>query len=447
MNYVLTRFLPSFIRVRLEGRTTLQKILANTGWLFVDKIIRMGVGLLVGVWVARYLGPEQFGIYSYALSFTALFSTFATLGLDGIVVRNIVRDPSFKDEILGTAFVLKLLGGALTLVFAVLTVSLLRPHENLIRWLVGIIAAGTIFQAFDVIDFWFQSQVQSKYTVYAKNIAFLLIAIVKIVLIFMKAPLVAFAWAGLAEIVVGSVGLIIAYRANGFYVKEWIATVSRSKMLIHDSWPLILSGIAIYIQARIDQVMLGEMIGDAEVGQYSAAMRLIEVFGFIPMIIYSSVLPKVSSAKIENESLYYERLLNIYRLMFLLFLVTAIPIYVFSNQIVITLFGNEYKMAGALLALFSIRLFFANFGVAKSLFITNENLFKYALFTAISGAITNIGLNYLLIPRYASRGAILATIASFFITVFFVDFFHEEVRKNLRIMLKAIVTPWEMRFR
>lgn len=110
MNYVLTRFLPSFIRVRLEGRTTLQKILANTGWLFIDKTIRMGVGLLVGVWVARYLGPEQFGIYSYALSFTALFSTFATLGLDGIVVRNIVRDPSFKDEILGTAFVLKLLG-------------------------------------------------------------------------------------------------------------------------------------------------------------------------------------------------------------------------------------------------------------------------------------------------------------------------------------------------
>lgn len=447
MNDILTKFLPSFIRVRVEGRNNLQNILANTGWLFVDKILRMGVGLLVGVWVARYLGPEQFGLYNYALSFVALFSTFATMGLDGIVIRDIVRDPSYKDEILGTAFVLKLLGGISTLILAVVAVSLLRPHENMTRWLVGIIAAGTIFQAFDVIDFWFQSQVQSKYTVYAKNVAFLLITIFKIVLILAKAPLIVFAWAGLAEIVIGSVGLVIAYRANGFYVKEWMATISRSKMLVNDSWPLILSGIAIYIQARIDQVMLGEMIGDAEVGQYSAAMRLIEVFGFIPMTIYSSILPNVSNAKVENESLYYERLLNIYRLMFLLFLIIAIPLYAFSNQIVIILFGNEYKMAGALLALFSIRLFFTNFGMAKSLFITNENLFKYALFTAISGAITNIGLNYLLIPKYASRGAILATIASFFVTIFLVDFFYAKVRKNLRIMLKAMVTPWEMRFR
>lgn len=172
MNYILTKCIPSFIRIRLEGRTALQKILANTGWLFVDKILRMGVGLLVGVWVARYLGPEQFGLYNYALSFVALFSAFATLGLDGIVVRDIVRDPSYKNEILGTAFILKLLGGISTLILAVGAVSLLRPHDNLTRWLVGIIAAGTIFQAFDVIDFWFQSQVQSKYTVYAKNVAF-----------------------------------------------------------------------------------------------------------------------------------------------------------------------------------------------------------------------------------------------------------------------------------
>lgn len=407
----------------------------------------MGVGLFVGVWVARYLGPEQFGLYSYALAFVSLFGAFATLGLDGIVVRDIVRNPACKDETLGTAFVLKLIGGSLTFLLVIIAISLLRPHDRLTHWLVGITAVGMIFQAFDTIDFWFQSQVKSKYTVYAKNTAFLLITLVKIVLVLVTAPLIVFAWAGLAEIVIGSVGLVIAYRINGFYVKEWIATISRAKMLVNDSWPLILSGIAIYIQARIDQVMLGEMIGDAEVGQYSAAMRLIEVFGFIPMIIYSSVLPNISNAKVENESLYYERLLNIYRLMFLLFLVTAIPLYLFSNQIVITLFGDEYKAAGALLALFSIRLFFANFGLAKSLFITNENLFKYALFTAISGAITNIGLNYLLIPRYASRGAILATIASFFVTVFLVDFFHAKARKNLSVMLKAMATPWEMRFR
>lgn len=179
MNYALIKFLPSFIRIRLEGRVALQKILANTGWLFIDKIIRMGVGLLVGIWVARYLGPEQFGLYNYALSFVALFSALATLGLDGIVVRDIVRDPSCKDETLGTAFVLKLIGGGLTFLFVVGANSLLRPHDRLTQWLVGIIALGTIFQAFDTIDFWFQSQVKSKHTVYSKNTAQLAINIVR----------------------------------------------------------------------------------------------------------------------------------------------------------------------------------------------------------------------------------------------------------------------------
>ena len=214
LNYILTKCLPSFIRIRLEGRISLQNILVNTGWLFVDKILRMGVGLLVGVWVARYLGPEQFGLYSYALSFVALFSTFATLGLDGIVVRDIVRDLSYKDEILGTAFVLKFIGGIVTLLLTIFSISIIRPEESLTRWLVMIIAAGTIFQAFDVIDFWFQSQVQSKYTVYAKNIAFLIIALLKSILILTKAPLIAFM--GMSEVVLNTIGLVFAYKLNGY---------------------------------------------------------------------------------------------------------------------------------------------------------------------------------------------------------------------------------------
>ena len=447
MNYALNKFLPSFIRARLEGRTALQKIMANTGWLLIDKIIRMGVGLLVGVWVARYLGPAQFGLYSYSVAFVSLFSAFATLGVDGIVVRDIVRDPSCKDETLGTAFVLKLIGGALTFLLVVGAISLLRPHDRLTQWLVGITAVGMVFQAFDTIDFWFQSQVKSKYTVYSKNTAFLLITLIKIVLLLTKAPLIAFAWAGLAEIVFGSAGLVVVYHANGNYLKTWHANLTRAKRLLTDSWPLILTGVAIYIQARIDQVMLGQMVGDAEVGQYSAAMRLIEAFAFIPMVIHSSVVPAITSAKVSGEAFYYARLLNIYRLMFILFLITATPIFLFSKYIVVLFYGSEYKTAGMLLSLFAIRLFFANFGIAKSLFITNENLFKYSLLTAIVGSFINILLNYLLIPKYASIGAIWATIVSFFFTIFFIDLFYSAVRKNLKIMIKAILTPWKLTLR
>lgn len=446
MDQSFIKYLPLFIRTRIEGRHFLQKTVGNTVWLFADNVIRMGVGLFVGVWVARYLGPEKFGILNYSIAFVALFSTFATLGLDSIVVRNIVRDPSCKEETLASAFVLKLVGGLVTLLLAIGTILLLRPEDNLVHWMVGIIAAGTVFQALDTIDFWFQSQIESQYAVYAKNSAFLIISGIKIILLLLSAPLIAFAWAGLAEIVLGSIGLMMVYRIRGNHVKAWRATVARAKSLLTDSWPLIFSGVAISIQAYIDQVMLGEMVGDAEVGQYSAALRIIAVFGFVPMIIQSSAAPAITEAKKMDEALYYDRLLNLYRLMVILFLVVSVPIFFFGKYIIVKLYGSQYEAAGILLSLFAVRLFFTNFGVAKSLFIANENLFRYSLFTAVIGSIINIVLNYLLIPHYASIGAIWAMIASFFVTIFAIDVFYSEVRKNLKTMVRAMVSPWRFNF-
>ncbi len=445
MNSNWIQLLPDFIRVKVEGRHALQRALSNTGWLFADQIIRLGAGLLVGVFVARYLGPQQFGALNYALAFVTLFSSFVSLGLDSIVVRNLIREPLAKEEILGSTFALKLLGGGATFLLSVVLISLLRPADPLTRWLVGIIAAGTIFQAFDTVDFWFQSQMQSKFAVLAKNTAFIVAVLVKIVLIVMKAPLIAFAAVGTAEIVMGAIGLVFIYKRQGFRLIRWTVGFDRSRGLLRDSWPLILSGIAIYVQAKIDQVMLGEMIGDSEVGQYSVAMRLIEAFGFIPVVIHNSIAPAVTEAKMIGEQLYYRRLLNLYRIMFILFLVTAIPIFAFSRQIVLFAFGVQYEQAGALLSLFAIRLFFANFGIAKNLFITNENLFRYSMITAVIGAVVNLALNYLLIPRYASVGAIWAMIISFAVTIYFIDLFFSHLRKNLKIMVQAILTPWSVR--
>jgi O-antigen/teichoic acid export membrane protein len=447
MNQSWIRFLPDFIRIKVEGRHVLQKTVGNTFWLLADNITRMGVGLLVGVWIARYLGPKQFGILNYSIAFVALFSTFATLGLDSIVVRNLVRNPSCKDEILASASALKLAGGLVTVLLAIGTILMLRPEDTLVHWMVGIIAVGTVFQSLDTIDFWFQSRVESQYTVYAKNGSFLIISGIKIILLLLSAPLIAFAWAGLAEIILGSIGLMMVYRLKGNDMKVWRATVVRAKSLLTDSWPLIFSGVAISIQAYIDQVMLGEMVGDTEVGQYSAALRIISVFGFVPMIIQSSAAPAITEAKNIDEELYYDRLLNLYRLMVIMFIVVSVPIFFLGKYIIIKLYGSQYEAAGILLSLFALRLFFTNFGVAKNLFITNENLFRYSLFTAVIGSIINIVLNYLLIPKYASIGAIWAMIASFFVTIFFVDVFFGEVRRNLWLMMKAIISPWKLALR
>ena len=325
-NFSWFTYLPSFIQKRVEGRQNLQKIIGNTGWLFIDKGLRLGMGLLVSAWMARYLGPEQFGTYNYALAFVMIFSTLANLGLDGIVVRDIVRDPACLDETLGSAFVLKFIAGILTLLVTSASIALLRPNDSLTFWMVTITAAGTVFQAFDTIDFWFQSQVRSKNVVYARSVAFLLMSCVKIALILAHAPLVAFALAGLGEVAIAAVGLVVAYKRNGRYLRDWSASIPRAEKLLEDSWPLILGGLFLSIHARIDQVMLGQMISQQEVGYFSAATKLIDVLGFVPVIIYSSVAPEITHAKVQGEQIYFDKLAHVYRVMTILFLVTAVPV-------------------------------------------------------------------------------------------------------------------------
>jgi O-antigen/teichoic acid export membrane protein len=227
VNSIWIKYVPAFISKNLEGRQLLQKVIANTGWLFVDKFLRMGVGLVVGVWIARYLGPEQFGLFSFATAFVALFSIIATLGLDGVVVRDLVHHPEQRDEILGTTFLLRMAASGLALLASVAAIMLIRPTESVTHWLVGITAAGAIFQSLDVIDFWFQSRVESRFVVIMRSVAFLLVSAVRVYLILDNAPLVAFAWAASLELLIAAGGLAVAYRSNGNRLLAWRVNVGR----------------------------------------------------------------------------------------------------------------------------------------------------------------------------------------------------------------------------
>jgi len=417
----------------------LRKIIGNSSWLLADRILRMGVGLFVGVWVARYLGPEQFGFYNYAIAFVALFSAVATLGLDGIVVRDLVRDPACKEETLGTAFILKLIGGIVTLLLTIGTVSLLRPDDNLTLWLVGITATGLIFQAFDTIDFWFQSQVQSKYTVYAKNTAFVLIALVKVILIQKEAPLIAFAWAGLAEFAIGAFGLVTAYQMTGHHLKAWGGSVLQAKKLLQNSWPLILSGMVIMVYMRIDQVMLAQMKDATAVGVYSAAVRLSEVWYFIPTAIVSSVLPSIVEAKKISEKLYYERIQKLFNLMSVLAYAIAIPVTFLSSQVITLTFGEGYTDAGPVLAIHIWTGIFVYLGLARGPWVLTENLVKFSFITTAIGAIINIILNYFLITKYGVIGAAVSTIVAQFVASYVTNALHPKARIIFISQTKAIL--------
>jgi len=428
MNQPWTRFLPAFLREKIEGREYLQNVVSNTGWVFADNILRMGVGLFVGVWFARYLGPGQYGLFSYALAFVTLFSAFSSLGLDDIVVRNMVR-------------VLKLGGSVVTLIAATASIMVLRPTDRLSHWLVGVIAAGSLFQSFNVIEFWFNSRVQAKYTVIARNAAFIICSALKIILIMAKASLIAFALVSSIEIVTVSAGLIIAYRSRGHRIRTWRVSKERARKLFKDCWPLACSTLIIMIYMRIDQVMLGEMIGSEEVGIYSVAVRLAELWTFIPMAIFWSVFPSIVEARAVSDELFYARLQKLYNLMVLVALAIAIPVTLLSSWLVKTLFGVAYSRAGHMLMVLIWANLFMYLEFARSSFLTAMNWTRIYLLTVFMGGILNIILNLFLIPRYGGMGAAVASLIGYWFAAHGSCFLFKPLLRTGIMMTKAIAYP------
>lgn len=420
-----------------------KKYFENAFWLVFEKCFSLLVGMVVGIYVARYLQPEAFGLLNYGIGFVAIFSAFSTLGLDQIIVRELAKGKNRKDDLLGTGFVLKILG-SLALILWLLIILLFMDHGRFTNSLIMIIAAAEIFKGFEVINYFFQSQVQSKYVVQVQLFINLMISLSKIGLVFMEAPLVWFALIIVIGAVVNAIGFIYAYQAREGTIGSWRFRRVLGAELLKESWPLALYGLALHTQARIDQVMLGNMVNNYEVGQYSVALKFIEIFGFVPMVLMNTFTPAVTRGKATDVTLYHSRLVNLYRLMFLTFLLIAIPIYLFGERVITLLYGAEYAAAGYLLSLFALRLFFANMGVGKSAFIVNESLFKYSLITVILGALTNVILNYFLIPLYGSAGAIAGSMISFAVSVFVVDWFFEKTRQNQKMMLRGMLSFWRL---
>jgi O-antigen/teichoic acid export membrane protein len=441
MNQAWTRFLPAALRAKIEGHHYLQNLITNTGWLFAEHVLRMAIGLVVGIWVARYLGPEQFGLLSYAFAFVFVFSSFAMLGLEWVVVRTLVREPARRTEILGTAFLLKLIAGAATLALSFGAVVFLRPGDRLTWALVGVIALGNVFNASGVISFWFQSEVQAKFTTYAKSAASLSGAALKVALISSQAPLVAFAWVALAESLVGSLGLVAAYRWRGQRLREWRVTGTMAKQLLRDSWPLLLADVVVLAYLRIDQVMLGQMGDPAEMGIYSVAVILAEVWYFIPMAVATSVFPGVVAARESGEQTFYEQLQKYYKLMAFLAYAVAVPVTLVGNQAVALLFGPSYAAAGPMLIGLVWAGLFVNLSIARSSFLVAQNWNRLHALADLLGLLVNVGLNLVLIPEYGGNGAVVASILGYWMAAHGSSFVFKPLRRTGTMLTKAILWP------
>jgi O-antigen/teichoic acid export membrane protein len=414
-----------------------KRYFVNTSWLMGHRVLSMVVALFVGVYVARYLGPERFGLLSYAGSFVGLFTALATLGLDGIMVRELVKTPERRDELLGTAFWLKA-GGAI-LMFAGIAVAVPFTHNDTqTNILIVIIAFAVIFQAFNVIDLNYQAEVKSKYVVYAQLVSLVISSITKLVFVLIAAPLVWFACVFLLDAVVLAAGMTAMYLKNTGKVWYWKWRWQTAKELLRDSWPLILSGMVISIYMKIDQVMIKEMLDAEQVGLYAAAVRLSEAWYFIPVAITSSVFPAIINAKKQSEELYYQRLQKLYDMMVWLAVAIALPTTFLAPWVIRVLYGDAFLPAAGVLSIHIWAGVFVFLGVASGKWLLTENLQIFSTINTSIGAIVNIVLNYILIKNMGINGAAISTLISYSIAAYLCLSFFEKTRINFINLTKSL---------
>lgn len=401
----------------LNDNVQFRKIVANSGWLFFEKFIKLFLGAIVGIWVARYLGPENYGELAYTITWIAFFQAVSKLGLDGIVVRDIAKNENKADVILGSAFYLRIGSGVFSFLMAL---GVLWAYGDTGSVFLVFVAGGSlIFQASDTIDLWFQSQSQSKRTVIAKLIAYGFSNIIRVVLIVLEAPLWTFALVLLIDALVVCIGLVYAY--SKFRTKnQWKYSHDIALELLKESWPFMLSGLSIMIYMRVDQVMLKAMLDTKQLGIYAAVLPLSTLWQFIPVTLSTSLAPYISRKKQEGEREYLAALSNVFRLFSLLGWLICIPTVLLSQHVVNLLYGDEYSSGAVVLIIHVFTNIFINLGVAQNLWLLNEGLGKLSLYRTIIGVIVCIVGNYIMIPRYGIAGAayiaVLAQMASSFLS-------------------------------
>ncbi|MFN3872736.1 MAG: flippase [Ignavibacterium sp.] len=419
------------------GSETFKRYFANTSWMFAEKIFRTLVAFFVGIYVARYLGPDQFGLLNYAISFAGLFTSFANLGMDSIVVRELVKTPDKRNEILGTVFRLRLIGSFVTISLVTLTAFLIKePSFNLL--LIVIIASATIFQSMGVVEQFYQSRVEARYNVIAQSGSFFIASILKILLVIFNQPLLYFAIVQTLESIFLAVGYYSVYRKNKFSLSEWKFNSQTAVKLFKDSWPLVLSGVVIAIYMKIDQVMIKNFMDTRDVGYYAAAVKLCEAWYFVPMAISASVFPAIVNAKQISEKLYLSRLQKLYDFLAAIAIAIAIPVTFLSDFIINILFGIKFQPAASVLTIYIWAGVATFLGVASSQYLITENLTKLSFYRTLIGMIVNVVMNLFMIPAYGIDGAAIATLISYTIAVFSI-YIDKKSRDQFIMMLKAML--------
>lgn len=391
----------------------LRRILLNMSWSSAEQLMRMLFGLVTSVWLARYLGPDQFGTYSLVLGIVAMASTLVPLMTDQIVQREVLAEPGASCEIMGTALMMRLAGGAMAVGSAILSIRYVRADQPGIAVIAALAGGSLAFYPAEIFTAWFMSKLSMKHVFMGKVPPLVIVFALRVALISAAAPLVAFVGVAALEVVLSAIGLVVAYKISGARFSRWTVSAARARVAWLDSWPLLIAGVGTMLYLKIDIVMLAALRGDQELGIYGAATRLSEVWYAVPMIVSISLQPLVFALRAEQPERYQQTRTDLYGLMAWGGIAIGAATCVIATPLCVLLFGPKYAASGLVLSVHIWAVVPMFLMVTSTCFLVAEQHGVVPLVRTAVGLVMNIVLNLLLIPWLGATGAAIATVASY----------------------------------
>lgn len=412
------------------------RVLTNASWIVGCRIVQALLGLIVTMLLARYWGPSGYGLINYAASIVAFVVPVMQLGLNSTLVQELIAQPNKEGQILGTSLTMSAISGLCCMVGVVSFSALANKGETLTTIVCGLYSVQLLFQSLELMQYWFQSKLLSKYTSITMLAAYGVATAYKIVLLICKSHVYWFALAQALDYLVIGITLLIIYRklGNGRLSFSW----KLFRQLFSRSRYYIVANLMVTVFAQTDRIMLKMMLDETAVGFYSAAVTCSGMTGFVFAAIIDSARPVIfEHAKISASS-FEHSVSRLYSLIIYLSLLQSVVITVFSGLIIQILYGSDYAEAANVLRLVVWYTTFSYVGSVRNIWILAEGKQKYLSVINLSGAIANVLLNYLLIPSMGINGAALATLITQFFTNVFIGYLIKPIRRNNALMLRGL---------
>lgn len=390
---------------------TVQRIAKNTGVLFAAQIVAYLLAFIYMIKIARYLGPDSYGIFSFATALVLIFGIFADLGLSTLITREVSRDKSLEKNYLRNFIPIKFF-------LSIITYSILVLFGNLMHYPQVTLNVIYLFGLFMIVNGFsqlflgvFQAHEKMEYQSINLLINNSLIFIGVVYGIANGFNVEGFALVYFITAVVGLIFclIIILWKYSSpvpiFNMKFWRKSL---KLAIPLSFAIVFSTIAF----RVDTVLLGILQGNVAVGWYSAGFRLIDFLLFIPVVYSGAIFPVLAKFHVSSKEL----LKILYEKSFKYLLIISIPIVagtlILAPQIILFLFQNSYSqsiIALQILIWVIPFMFLVNIFGVMFVSINKQNLMLKLTFVIM---ILNIVLNLIFIPIYSYVGASVISVVT-----------------------------------